>query len=84
MIQPHINADITIVHENGSGTMRQPVEEPDREQRFYANGVGSVTRKLRDAIQQTTGHNFEEAISEVEDALDDLETLEEGPDTDDD
>jgi chemotaxis regulatin CheY-phosphate phosphatase CheZ len=64
--------------------MRQPVEEPDREQRFYANGVGSVTRKLRDAIQQTTGHNFEEAISEVEDALDDLETLEEGPDTDDD
>lgn len=63
--------------------MREAPPDPGQERRFYANGVSSVTRKLRAAIERTETHDFEDARSEVEDALDDLERLDAGPDTDD-
>ena len=60
--------------------MREPVPDPDPEQAFYAHGVGSVMNKLHDAEGKTTAHQFDEAISIVEDALDDLKKLSAGPD----
>jgi hypothetical protein len=61
--------------------MRKPVSEPSREQEFHAHGVNSVNQKLDEAQEKTAGHSFDEAITILEDALEDLEKLQEGPES---
>lgn len=82
------NSDRQIEPQSYRGQERETRPEPDRPRsgpepdphgRFYANGVGSVTNSLEEAIESTRTHDFDEAVEIVEDALDDLEKLEEGP-----